>query len=257
MSSRSERKNKMKNTIKSLFSLLFAFLILLPLIPLSAFAEGEKITSIVLNRDPYSVIMIKDEWMIAEPYYISLPRGVDTSTVRLYYADTDEPLKIYDKETFDDGYTRYYFDRVGTFMVYAMDTVTGQRSKAMEFRVVKYVTEIIALPETMPVLTSGEPFSHQRYAKIYNMTLHSIRLYYADTDLPVDRNEDSKYIINEPGEYRAYYMDEMTGVKSEEFTLTVKPAENPQTSDLIYIPILFAMLSAEAVYKVLKMRKYE
>ena len=258
MSSRSERKNKMKNTIKSLFSLLFALLILLSLIPCSTLAAGKEITSIVLNRDPYSFGTTTDSWLIAEPFFIALPKDADTSAIRLYYADTDEPLKIYDKEKFDDGYIRYTFEESGIYMVYAMDGKTGIRSKPMEFKVYNNgVSEIRPRPDRMPEQTAGVPFKHQYYDQIYNMTVYFIKLYYADTDTPVATNEDSKYIIPEPGEYRVYYREDISGTRSEVFTITVKPADNPQTSDSIYILILFALLSATAAYQVLKLRKYE
>lgn len=87
-----------------------------------------------------------------------------------------------------------------------------------------------------------------------------VRLYYADTDLPVERNADSRYVIDEPGEYRAYYMDGITGVKSEEFTLVVKSAEapdSPPTSDRIFAPIIFALLALVSAYSAWKARKYE
>ena len=251
----------MKNIPKSLIALTFALLVLLSLVPFSAFAEGEPITSIALIRENYTVTMPMNEWVIGIVYFIPVPRTADYSGVRLYYADTDEPVTVYDKEKFDDGYTRYVFEKKGIYHVYAMDSKTGIRSKTIQFNIYQYgADEIRALPDTMPVLTAGEPFSHQRYAKIYNMVLHAIRLYYADTNLPVERNEDSKYIINDPGEYRAYYMDEISGVKSEEFTLVVKSAEvpgSPQTSDKIFIPIIFALLTLAGTYYALKARKHE
>ena len=248
----------MKNITKRLFALAFALLVLLSLVPFSAFAEGEPITSIALIRENYTVTMPMDEWVIGIVYFIPVPRTADYSGVRLYYADTDEPVTVYDKEQFDDGYTRYVFEKKGIYHVYAMDSKTGIRSKTIQFNIYQYgADEILALPDKMPALTVGEPFLHQHYKKIYNMVIHEIRLYYADTDLPVERNEDSWYIINEPGEYRAYYMDELTGIKSEEFTLTVKPADAPQTSDRVFIPIAFAWLALAAGYKVLKSRKFE
>lgn len=248
----------MKNTLRSILSVSFALLILLSLIPLTAFAAGGEITSIVLNRDPYSFGTTTDSWLIAEGFFIALPRDADTSSVRLFYADTDEPLKIYDKETFNDGYVRYIIEEPGFHMVYAMDIKTGIRSKAMEFRVFNNgVSEIRPRPDRMPELTAGVPFSHQYYDQIYNMTVHFIKLYYADTDTPVATNKDSKYVISEPGEYRVYYREDISGVQSEEFTIKVKPADSPQTSDRIILPIVFALLAAAAGYRIMKSRKYE
>ena len=251
----------MKNTPKRLFALAFALLVLLSLVPFSAFAEGEPITSIALIRENYTVGTTTDSWVIGIVYFIPVPRTADYSGVRLYYADTDEPVTVYDKEKFDDNYVRYVFEKKGIYQVYAMDSKTGVRSKTIQFNISKFgADEILALPDKMPALTAGEPFLHQHYKKIYNMVIHEIRLYYADTDLPVERNADSWYIINEPGEYRAYYMDGITGVKSEEFTLVVKSAEapdSPQTSDRIFIPIIFALLSLAGTYYALKARKHE
>lgn len=251
----------MKNTPKRLFALAFALLVLLSLVPFSAFAEGEAITNIALIRENYTVTMPMDEWVIGIVYFIPVPRTADYSGVRLYYADTNEPVTVYDKEKFDDGYTRYVFEKKGIYQVYAMDSKTGIRSKTIQFNIYQYgADKIHALPDKMPALTAGEPFLHQHYKKIYNMVIHEIRLYYADTDLPVERNADSWYVIDEPGEYRAYYMDGITGVKSEEFTLVVKSAEapdSPQTSDRIFIPILFALLALAGAYSALKSRKFE
>ena len=251
----------MKNIPKSLIALTFALLVLLSLVPFSAFAEGEAITNIALIRENYTVGTTTDSWVVGIVYFIPVPRTADYSGVRLYYADTDEPVTVYDKEQFDDGYTRYVFEKKGIYQVYAMDSKTGVRSKTIQFNISKFgADEILALPDKMPALTAGEPFLHQHYKKIYNMVIHEIRLYYADTDLPVERNEDSWYIINEPGEYRAYYMDGITGVKSEEFTLVVKSAEapdNPQTSDRIFLPIIFAILALAGACITIKSRKYE
>ena len=199
--------------------------------------------------------------MVGIVYFIPLPQGADDSGVRLYYADTDEPVTVYDKETFDDNYVRYIFEKKGIYQVYAMDSKTGVRSKTIQFNISKFgADEILALPDKMPALTAGEPFLHQHYKQIYNMVIHEIRLYYADTNLPVERNADFGYVIDEPGEYRAYYMDGITGVKSEEFTLVVKSAEapdSPQTSDRIFIPIIFALLALAGAYSALKSRKFE
>ena len=251
----------MKNIPKSLIALIFALLVLLSLVPFSAFAEGEAITNIALIRENYTVGTTTDSWVVGIVYFIPVPRTADYSGVRLYYADTDEPVTVYDKEQFDDGYTRYVFEKKGIYQVYAMDSKTGVRSKTIQFNISKFgADEILALPDKMPALTAGEPFLHQHYKKIYNMVIHEIRLYYADTNLPVERNADSWYIINEPGEYRAYYMDGITGVKSEEFTLVVKSAEapdNPQTSDTIFTPIIFSLLALAGAYSALKGRKYE
>ena len=251
----------MKNTTKKLLAITFALLVLLSLVPFSAFAEGEPITSIALIRENYTVGTTTDSWVVGIVYFIPVPRTADYSGVRLYYADTDEPVTVYDKEKFDDNYVRYVFEKKGIYQVYAMDSKTGVRSKTIQFNISKFgADEIRALPDKMPALTAGEPFLHQHYKKIYNMVIHEIRLYYADTDLPVERNADSWYIINEPGEYRAYYMDGITGVKSEEFTLVVKSTEapdSPQTSDRIFIPIIFALLSLAGTYYALKARKHE
>ena len=254
----------MKNIPKRLFALAFALLVLLSLVPFSAFAEGEAITNIALIRENYTVTMPMNEWVIGIVYFIPVPRTADYSGVRLYYADTDEPVTVYDKEKFDDGYTRYVFEKKGIYQVYAMDSKTGVRSKTIQFNIYQYgADKIHALPDKMPALTAGEPFLHQHYKKIYNMVIHEIRLYYADTDLPVEQNADSRYVIDEPGEYRAYYMDGITGVRSEEFTLTVKAPyvpetpDSPQTSDSILIPIIFAPIALAVAYGIIKSRKYE
>ena len=242
----------MKNTPKRLFALTFVLLVLLSLIPFSAFSAGSEITSIALIRENYTVGTTTDSWVIGIVYFIPLPRGADDSGVRLYYADTDEPVTV------------YVFEKKGIYQVYAMDSKTGVRSKTIQFNISKFgADKILALPDKMPALTAGEPFLHQHYKQIYNMVIHEIRLYYADTNLPVERNADSRYIIDEPGEYRAYYMDGISGVKSEEFTLTVKSPsvpetpDNPQTSDRIFIPIIFALLALSGAYSALKSRKFE
>lgn len=251
----------MKNTPKRLFALTFVLLVLLSLVPFSAFSAGSEITSIALIRENYTVGTTTDSWVVGIVYFIPLPQGADDSGVRLYYADTDEPVTVYDKETFDDNYVRYIFEKKGIYQVYAMDSKTGVRSKTIQFNISKFgADKILALPDKMPALTAGEPFLHQHYKQIYNMVIHEIRLYYADTNLPVERNADSGYIIDEPGEYRAYYMDGITGVKSEEFTLVVKSAEapdSPPTSDRIFIPIIFALLALAGAYSALKSRKFE
>ena len=254
----------MKNTPKRLFALTFVLLVLLSLVPFSAFSAGSEITSIALIRENYTVGTTTDSWVIGIVYFIPLPQGADDSGVRLYYADTDEPVTVYDKEKFDDNYVRYVFEKKGIYQVYAMDSKTGVRSKTIQFNISKFgADKILALPDKMPALTAGEPFLHQHYKQIYNMVIHEIRLYYADTNLPVEMNADSRYIIDEPGEYRAYYMDGISGVKSEEFTLTVKSPsvpetpDNPQTSDRILILINFALLALSGAYSALKSRKFE
>ena len=251
----------MKNTTKKLLAITFALLVLLSLIPFSAFSAGSEITSIALIRENYTVGTTTDSWVVGIVYFIPLPQGADDSGVRLYYADTDEPVTVYDKETFDDNYVRYIFEKKGIYQVYAMDSKTGVRSKTIQFNISKFgADKILALPDKMPALTAGEPFLHQHYKQIYNMVIHEIRLYYADTNLPVERNADFGYVIDEPCEYRAYYMDGITGVKSEEFTLVVKSAEapdSPQTSDRIFILIIFALLALAGAYSALKSRKFE
>lgn len=258
MSIRSERKNKMKNILKKLFSLTFALLILLSLIPFSAFSAEKEITSIALKEENYVVTTVTNAWIVGRALFIPFPEDADDSGVRLYYADTDKPVTVYDEEEHPYGLVRYIFEEKGIYMVYAMDSKTGVRSEAMQFNIAKEgADEIRAKPEKMPTLTAGEPFIHQYYSMIYSNMIVRIRLYYADTDLPVEGNKTARYIINEPGEYRAYYMDEISGVKSEEFTLVVKSPDNPQTSDRIFTPIIIAATALLFALAVLKSRKYE